>query len=587
MKQQLQQLIAEALNQLVQQNIIEAFDKDSIHIEWPRDQRYGDYASNIALILSKQTGIQPSALAEKIIEYMKPSVDIDNISIAGPGFINFKMSDTAYFEVIRSVFSNKHHYGRSQLGKNCKVHLEYISANPTGPLHVGHGRSAAYGSSLANLLEASGYTVHREYYVNDAGRQMDILAVSVWLRYLEYSHEEIKFPSKGYQGEYIKDIAEKIYQQHQNKFKCATHQVFDDLPLEDTDDVDPEQHIDTLIDKAKDLLGDENFEIIKSISINEILNDIHNDLAEFGVHYQHWYSEKKLFENSAVKHAIQKLRDLNLVYEREGALWFNSSKFGDEKDRVLIRSNRQMTYFAADIAYHIDKFERGYNLAIDVFGADHHSYMVRMQSAMKAIGFEKTHKLIIQLVQFATLYRGKERVSMSTRGGSFVTLRQLREEVGNDAARFFYIMRKAEQHLAFDLELAKSQSSDNPVYYIQYAHARICSVFKQLQEKGLKWDEQSGLKALKHLHLDHEKELMVQIARYPEMIEAATLAYEPHQLAHYLRELANSFHVYYNAHQFIVEEKEMRNARLCLIVAVRQVLLNGLTILGICAPEQM
>ena len=474
------------------------------------------------------------------------------------------------------------------------MQVEFVSANPTGPLHVGHGRGAAFGATVANLLDAIGYQVHREYYVNDAGRQMNILATSIWLRYLEHCGEKFRFPSNGYRGDYVRDIAARLYAERGGAYIVAAAQIFRNLPQDEVRDEDgaiviagdKEAHIDALVERAQKLLGDHHYRYIFERGLNTILDDIRDDLREFGVVYDEWYSERTLAECGAVNKTINRLRDSGYVYEQDGALWFRSSAFGDEKDRVVERENGQTTYFASDIAYHLDKFERGFDWVIDVWGADHHGYVPRVKAALQAMG-ENPDKLDVLLVQFAILYRNGERVQMSTRSGEFVTLRELRQEVGNDAARFFYVMRKSEQHLDFDLDLAKSQSRDNPVYYIQYVHARVSSVLRQLREKGLPRDEGRGRASLALLTESHEEVLLMTLSRYPEVVEIAALAHEPHQLAHYLRELATAFHAYYNEHRVLVPDDALRDARLNLSLATRQVIKNGLKLLGVSAPEVM
>ncbi|MEE9452222.1 MAG: arginine--tRNA ligase, partial [Gammaproteobacteria bacterium] len=491
MKQILQALITDTIKQLQQQGKLPIEIESECHIERARDKQHGDFACNIAMVLAKQAKKNPRQIAEMIIAALPSSDQIKSVSLAGPGFINFFMAEGAYHAVIKDVLSQKETFGDVDIGKGEKIHIEYISANPTGPLHVGHGRSAAYGASLADLLAKVGYQVYREYYVNDAGRQMSILMVSVWLRYLQLLGEDITFPVNAYQGEYVQQIATQLQQQYTDKFYAASAKVQADLPADETQGGDKEKFIDALILRAKQLLNDDHCQLILDFVLNKILTEMREDLAEFGIEYQQWFSEKSLLQAHAVSKVIDQLNTADLTYEKDGALWFNATAFGDEKDRVLIRANQQLTYFASDIAYHADKFARGYNHIIDVFGADHHGYVTRIQAAMTALGHD--HKQFeIRIVQFATLYEGKQRIQMSTRSGSFVTLRQLRDEVGRDAARFFYVMRKSEQHMDFDLELAKSQSNENPVYYIQYAHARICSVMRQLADKKFTWDQDQG-----------------------------------------------------------------------------------------------
>jgi len=586
MKNQISQLIQASLTSLQAQGDLPEDVKIDIRIERTRDKAHGDFACNIAMMLAKSAKTNPRELAQKILDHLPASDAVSKAEIAGPGFINFFQATGAYQEVVARIQEQAGQYGRSQLGQGKKVQVEFVSANPTGPLHVGHGRGAAYGASVADLLEAVGFDVHREYYVNDAGRQMDILAASVWLRYLELAGEELAFPVNGYKGDYVWDIAATLHRENGDAFRHAAVTVFDAVPVDEPEGGDKEIHIDALIQKARDLLGDKFYRKIFDLGLNTILTEIKHDLEEFGVVYQEWYSERSLTESGAVDRAIERLKLSEHIYEKNGALWFSSTDFGDEKDRVVVRDNGQATYFASDIAYHAEKLERGFDRVIDVWGADHHGYVPRVRAALKALGDDET-KLDVLLVQFAILYRGGEKAQMSTRSGEFVTLKELRNEVGNDAARFFYVMRKCEQHMDFDLDLAKSQSSDNPVYYIQYAHARICSVLRQLGEKNLSRDVDRGQKNLFMLTEAHEEDLMVALTRYPEILERAAMNHEPHQVAHFLRELANLFHTYYNAHAFLVDDEKLRDARLNLVDAVRQVLANGLELLGVSAPESM
>ncbi len=558
-------------------------------VERARDASHGDFASNAAMMFAKQAGMKPRDLAEKIIENLPPAAEIDwldAVEIAGPGFINFKLSANAYLKLVPEILEKSSRYGRSETGAGKKVQVEFVSANPTGPLHVGHGRGAAYGAVVADLLEAVGFEVHREYYVNDAGRQMDILATSVWLRYLELADEELTFPANGYKGDYVWDIAATLHRENGNDYRHGSDEVFADIPADEPAGGDKELHIDALIGRCKQLLGDNRYRFVFELAINTILDDIRDDLALFGVSYEEWFSEKSLVDSGAVNKAIDKLRASGHLYEKEGAWWFKSTDFGDEKDRVVIRDNGQATYFASDIAYHMQKLERGFDRVIDVWGADHHGYVPRVKAALEAMG-EDNSRLDVLLVQFAVLYRGGQKIQMSTRSGQFVTLRELRKEVGKDAARFFYVMRKCEQHMDFDLDLAKSQSNDNPVYYVQYAHARVCSVLRQAAQKSMNVDPTPGDQNLENLTEEHEIALLKQLSRYPEVVEAAALNEEPHQLTHYLRELANDFHSYYNSSQFLVEDDKVRDARVKLILAVREVLRNGLNLIGVSAPEQM
>lgn len=586
MKHYLEQLVSQSLATLRDSGGLPVDAPERIQIDRTRDKSHGDFACNIALILAKDAGRKPRELAQEIVDGLPESNLLTKAEVAGPGFVNFFLSADAYHEVVGNILELAERYGRSDIGAGQRVQVEFVSANPTGPLHVGHGRGAAYGAAVADLLAAAGFEVHREYYVNDAGRQMDILAASVWLRYLELCGEEIRFPANGYRGDYVWDIAATLHRTRGEAFRHPAAAVFEGLPADEADGGDKEEYIDAVIERARTLLGADGYREVFDAGLKTILDDIRQDLHEFGVDYQEWFSERSLTENGAVDRVTERLRQAGHLYEQDGAQWFRSTDFGDEKDRVVVRDNGQRTYFASDIAYHADKLERGYDRVIDVWGADHHGYVPRVRAAMRALGDDDA-KLDVLLVQFAILYRGGEKAQMSTRSGEFVTLRELRDEVGNDAARFFYVMRKCEQHLDFDLDLAKSQSADNPVYYVQYAHARVCSVLRQLQEKGLHRSVQRGQENLHLLGESHEQDLMSTLSRFPEVVENAAIQHEPHQLAHYLRELANDFHTYYNAHQFLVEDDGLRDARLNLILAVRQVIANGLGLLGVSAPETM
>lgn len=565
-----------------------------IQIEPTKDKQFGDYASNLALLLAKSAHKKPRDIAERLIQALPSSEYLQKVEVAGPGFINFFLSSLALTSVVENILTEKDSYGACTIGRGKRILLEFLSSNPTGPLHVGHGRLAAFGSVVANLLQTVGFKPYKEYYVNDAGRQMDILTTSVWVRYINFCYQEINdhgetpilpFPVNGYRGEYVIDIAKKIKQEHQDIFYVEKDVVVKDLPKDETEGGDKEVFIDALIERAKQLLKDK-YQILFDIGCQSIVHDIRQDLEEFGVYYDNWFSEKKFVDTGVVDVLLEKLKSSGHIYSREGALWFRSTDFGDEKDRVLVRKNGQRTYFANDVAYHLDKFDRGYDIAIDIFGSDHHGYIPRMKAAIEASGINP-ERLINLLLQFVMLYRGKQQISMSTRGGSFVTLRELRNEVGNDAARFFYLLRKGEQHIDFDLDLAKAQSNENPLYYIQYAYARIASVFRQLQEKQLQYNEINGLAHINLLDQDHERQLLNALTRYSEIIINAALNYEPHLLTNYLRELAADFHSYYNACQFLVTDDKLRDARLALIRAVRQILLNGLHILGIKPPESM
>lgn len=586
MKKKLEALLLQAVETLKNQDIIGQDITINIAIERTKDAQHGDFATNLALLLAKFAKTNPRQLAEQIIAALPQDEAVVKVELAGPGFINFFIDPSTQYQIVRQIHEQGQAYGLSKVGLGKKIQVEFVSANPTGPLHVGHGRGAAYGSAVADLLEAVGFSVHREYYVNDAGRQMDILATSIWLRYQEECGERVLFPSNGYRGDYVREIAADIHRASANDYRRPAELVFENIPADEPQGGDKELHIDALIARTKTLLGPSLYRDFFQIGLDNILDDIRDDLKEFGVDYQEWFSERQLMDDGSVQKALERLRAGGHLYEQDGATWFASSQLGDEKDRVVVRENGQTTYFASDIAYHMNKLDRGFDQIIDIWGADHHGYIPRVRAAMLALGADQA-KLTVLLVQFATLYRGEERVQMSTRSGEFVTLRQLRNEVGKDAARFFYMMRRSEQHMDFDLQLATSKSSENPVFYVQYAHARVCSVLRQLDEKSLVRDQPLGMDNLLVLTEDHETALLTTLTRYPEALERAALNYEPHQLIHYLRDLANEFHTYYNAHQFLVDDEVIRNARLNLICAVKQVLANGLSLLNISAPEAM
>ena len=582
MKEQLQNLLIKCIGDLIDQGVISEMPS-KIRLDHTKDKSHGDYATNVALMLAKQANVNPKELAQTIIKQLGVAEFIEKTEIAGPGFINFFLSSESSSSVINEIIDSGKGYGVSNIGAGQSVLLEYVSANPTGPLHVGHGRGAAYGATVSNLLRTVGFKVDNEYYVNDAGRQMDILTVSIFLRYLELFGEKVRFPDNGYQGSYIKDIVGSISERYGDTFQIESTLVFDGICKDGIDGGDKESHIDELIARSKNLLG-ADFKSIFEVGIESILNGIKEDLADFGVVFEKWFSEQSLIDSGLAKSSIDKLQKSKHVYTKDGALWFRTTEYGDEKDRVVVRDNGIHTYFASDIAYHLEKFERGYDKVINVWGADHHGYIARVKASIAAFNHDP-EKLEIILVQFANLYRGGKKVQMSTRSGSFVTLEDLRNEVGNDAARFFYILRKSEQHMDFDLDLAKSKTNENPVFYIQYAYARISSVFRQVQDKGINFNHKGADLSL--LLEESEKTILRELNRYRGVIETSALQYEPHQLAYYLRDLAAHFHSYYNACPFILEDQNLTQARLSLIYATKQVLENGLHILGVSAPDSM
>ncbi len=590
MKTRIENLLRQALSELQQQGLLNVDSQPSFLVERCRDPAHGDWASNVALVYAKACGLRPRDLAAQLVAALPAEDCIDAIDIAGPGFINFRVDESAARQGLFQVLAQGESYGHSQAGAGQTIQIEFVSANPTSSLHVGHGRGAAYGMTVANMLAAQGYRVEREYYVNDAGRQMNILATSTYLRYLELCGEIFPFPSNGYRGDYVRDMARVLQEREGDRMRRAGSELFAGVAADETKDAqgvviagDKEAHIDDLIRRSQELLGASDYELFFAHALNTILDDIRDDLAEFGVHYDRWYSERSLVDSQALTRALDRLGAAGATYEQGGALWFRATAFGDDKDRVLVRDNGQSTYFASDVAYHLDKFERGADRIIDIWGADHHGYIARVRAALKALGLD-SDRLEVRLVQFVTLWRGDEQVQMSSRSGQFISLRELRQEVGNDAARFYYIVRKSEQHIDFDLALATSQSKDNPLYYIQYAHARVCSLFARLAAESIHPDlEHADVRLLSA----DEDPLVRRILAFPALLARATQDREPHQIAHELRDLAGEFHAWYNATKVLVEASDLRDARLLLCAATAQVLRNGLALLGVQAPTQM
>ncbi len=561
-----------------------------------KDRSHGDFASNIAMIASKAAGMKPRDLAEKILANLPEVADISKAEIAGPGFINFFLNADQRFAVLDQIQAQKDQFGRTQANAEKRVQVEFVSANPTSSLHVGHGRGAAYGMTVANLLEATGAKVDREYYVNDAGRQMDILATSTYLRYLELTGQQLVFPKNAYQGDYVKEIAQSIIDKDGDAYVRPVADIYKDVP-EDVQYAaeldsegnkvvvsgDKEKHIDGLIHNSQNHLA-AGYRVFHQAALKAILDDIKDDLGEFGVTFNQWFSEATLTEK--IDEALQMLDQRGFLYEKDGNIWFKSTDFGDEKDRVVKRRNGQTTYFASDIAYHLNKQQRGYTDIIDIWGSDHHGYIARVKAAIDALGYD-SKKLTVLLVQFVSLWRGGEMVQMSSRSGQFVTLRDLRKEVGNDAARFYYVMRKSEQHIDFDLDLAVSQSKDNAVYYIQYAHARICRMLEKAAATDVQFSAEAARQFAAKLELEAETEVLAKLAAYPEIVVRAANSYEPHQVGNYLKELAALFHGWYNENKVLGDDAELTQARLLLSVNVQQVLRNGLELLGVSAPESM
>ena len=579
MKGHLQSLLHTALKPLLDGTDAEL--PETIHIEATRDSSHGDFATNLAMTLAKPLRRAPRQIAEAIIAGLPESEWVAKTEIAGPGFINFFLQDAAFQAVVGEALAQGAEFGRAPAKSRDKVMVEFVSANPTGPLHVGHGRNAAYGDTMANLLAAAGFDVHKEYYVNDAGRQTDILGASLWVRYLELCGEKLPFPANGYPADYIIQTAEMLKGMVGESLRRPADQVMAGLPPDEAEGGDKEAHIDALIARARELLGD-NYARMVRIGIGQQVAAIRGTLDDFGVQFDRWFSEREMVERGEIAVAMDKLKASGLTYEQDGALWLRTSELGDEKDRVLLRSDGTHTYFAADCAYHVDKLGRGFPILLDVWGADHHGYVARVRAAVQALT-GRGDAFRVALMQFVTLSSGR----MGKRSGNFVTLQQLIDDAGRDATRFFYLMRSHDQHLEFDVELAKSQSNDNPVYYLQYAHARIASVLRQAEERGQSFDKELGLKSVSRLTEKHEISLMGNLQHFSETIEIAAKQMAPHVLAFYLRVVADAFHSYYNAHAFLVDDAELRNARLALVSATGVVLANGLGLLGVDAPERM
>lgn len=570
-KQQLLQEIKTALIQFAPEH-----QDISFVLERAKNPAHGDYACNLAMQLARPLKQNPRQIAEAFMAALPPSEIVSHIDIAGAGFINFTLTSQARQQIVTDIWTKGESFGQTNFGQQASIHVEFVSANPTGPLHVGHGRGAAYGASLSNILSYAGFEVTREYYVNDAGRQMDILALSTWLRYLECCGETLTFPQGAYQGEYVRTMGDALFEKYQQRFFKKSTDIMHDIEFkEDNQDL----VLDMLIDRAKTLL-DQDYRLIHQFALNTQLSDCKEDLSAFGVEFDCWFSEQSLYDTQEVEQVITDLTTAGYIYEKNGAKWFRSTDFNDEKDRVVQRENGLYTYFASDIAYIKNKFSRGFQRLIYVCGADHHGYIPRILGAAEALSYDP-QQIDFPLVQFAILYREGEKVSMSTRAGEFVTLRELRQEVGNDAARFFYIVRKSDQHLDFDLDLAKSENNDNPVYYIQYAHARICRILEDAPPTLLAPSD------LSLLTLAHEDQLLRKLSDFPELINVAAQEYAPHVLAFYLKELAADFHSYYNVARILVEDSALATARLSLISAIRQVFSNGLTLLGVKAPHKM
>ena len=584
MRQILDSLLRDALHSLEDSEGWTGLAGTSPELERSRDPRHGDFTSNVALRVAKRHGQKPREFAEALKGRLAASKLIESVEVAGPGFVNLRLSAKALHREIRRMLAEGESYGSSDAGGGRRVLVEYVSTNPTGPLHVGHGRNAAYGASLANLLRTTGHTVDEEYYVNDAGRQIDILAASVWLRYVEALGNALPFPENAYQGGYVRDIAARLVELEGAALCSEIAPVAAVLgPAKDGEDAD--ERMDRMIAAIRRSAGEDAFNTVLDAALTDILADIRDDLEAFSVRFDHWFSERSLTGGGAVERALKTLAADGHLYENDGATWFRSTALGDDKDRVVVRENGATTYFASDIAYHLDKCERGYDVMLNVLGSDHHGYVARLKAAVEALT-SHGERLEARLVQFVVLYRGDVRAQMSTRSGEFVTLRELREEVGNDAARFIYVSRSNDQHLDFDLELAKSQSNDNPVYYVQYAHARIASMLRRLADDGLSRPDAASVD-LGALEQPEERALMVALGRFPEVVRLAADNRAPHHVVHYVRAIAAEFHAWYNAQRILVDDTAVRDARVTLALAVGCVIRNALGLVGVSAPESM
>ncbi len=548
----LKSMIGEAIRPLLQESGVEI----DIELDIPKFGTHGDYASNVAMGLTRVLKRSPREIANRIVSNIHDSDGIlQKVEIAGPGFLNFFIKPAAWYGIIRAILDNPDGYGRQNLGNGRRVQVEFVSANPTGPLHIGHGRGAAIGDVLANILEVCGFDVQREYYINDAGNQMDTLGRSLYFRYQQELGEPVEFPDNHYRGEYMRDLARELIREEGERFRRA-----------DLDDV---------------------LTFFTGYAGSKILDGIRDDLDVFGVRFDRWFSERELHVRDAVRKTIELLRERGYIYDSEGAVWFRSTAFGDEKDRVVVRANGASTYFAADLAYHLDKFERGFDATVDIWGADHHGYIERMRAGVQALGQAKDDLRVV-LVQLVNLLRGGVPVAMSTRGGEFVTLREVVDEVGKDATRFIFLTRRTDSPLDFDLEVAKAQSNDNPVFYVQYAHARLCSVFEVARERGVDFDPRAvSEEALALLRAPQELELIKMLGEYPEMLADCAKSLEPHYIPYYLHQLVSLFHSYYHDNRILSDDPALTRARLCLAAAVREVTRNALELLGVAAPLKM
>ena len=582
MKEEIKKLVYEAIKAA---KLFEPNDLVDLQIEISRTKSpvHGQFSCNIALHLSKKLELDAVELAHQIAENINNQKGLKKIEVAPPGFINFHLSEDKKAETVKQILELGDEYGSKTVLSPKNIILEFVSSNPTGPLHVGHGRQAAYGDSLAKLLRKAGHQVYTEYYINDSGRQMNIFAVSVLITILNLKGAPMELPRVSYQGSYVEKIAKDMQTSMDVNFEVLLERKdLSGLYASFSED----EEIDKLIVDFQNQLGNESFGQFTDSVSNLMVAVIKKDLEEFGVVFNNWFSEREMINKGLVQKSIEHLSNNDLTYKKDGALWLKTMGFGDDKDRVIVREDGRPTYFASDIAYHFDKRSRGFDILLDVLGSDHHGYLVRLEAGLSAMN-EPQESLEVSLVQFVSLFKENKKVQMSTRSGEFITLSQLYREVGKDAARFFYVSRSHDQHLDFDLDLAKSKNNENPVYYIQYAHARIHRVLQELKNNGLVFDEQSGISNLKKLSAEHETEIITKLSDYPNIIAQSAKKKSVHLLANYLVELAQLVHSYYSAHRFIVENLELRNARIALITAASYVIRNGLYVLGVSAPEQM
>ncbi len=552
MKTVIKQIIHDALEKAQQAGELELSSFPEIVVEKPKDEKMGDFSTNIGMTLAKSERKNPKTIAESVARHLK-SGDLSKVEVAGPGFINIKMSQEFFLKRLRNAVSQGENFGSSDSGQGTKVMIEFVSANPTGPLHVGHGRGAAVGDCLARIMKKAGYDLSTEYYINDVGNQMNFLGRSTWLRYRELKGEAIEFPEDHYRGDYIKDIAQEVIDQKGDEF----------------------------LNKPEE----ECIPFFRRFAKDNILKGIEKDLSEFRVNFDNWFSEESLYEDKSVEKAVDWLKGQGHIYEKDGAVWLKSSAFDDDKDRVIVKQTGERTYFCSDIAYHQNKINRGFKKLINLMGADHHGYVPRMEAVLEAMGYDKKIFKIL-LVQFVSLLRAGEKVSMSTRSGEFETLADVVSEVGVDATRYFFLMRSSDTHLDFDLELAKKETPDNPVFYIQYAHARICSIFRAAEENGVIWDSSAGVD-LAPLNEDEEFAIIQAILSFPEIVEKSARALEVHRISHYLLDLVSRFHGYYSRHRVISDDKSLTQARLFLLDGLRITIRNGFELMGISSPEKM